>query len=172
MFSRTSCQDCPYTILGISRNAMMIEIKRAYHSQSRNSHPDRLANAPAAERHAGRERMKSINHAYEILTNPAQRTEHDRAHPPQTLTQPRPYSSQGYPAQRRKPDSPRPSTAPNPPPRQAPRPPPTANRSETRAPPPKRQKTYSYHQELTPPQGSMGWVAAGHRISKFSTSTT
>ena len=61
-----------YTILGIDYTAGFDEIKRAYHRQVRQYHPDLNPGAPAAE-----VAIKAINAAAEILCNPKKRAEYD-----------------------------------------------------------------------------------------------
>lgn len=55
----------PYDILGVSRDASMDEVKKAYRKKARENHPDLNPNDPDAE-----ERMNKINEAYERITNP------------------------------------------------------------------------------------------------------
>lgn len=55
----------PYDILGVSRNASLDEVKKAYRKKARENHPDLNPDDPAAE-----ERMNKINEAYDRITNP------------------------------------------------------------------------------------------------------
>ncbi len=55
----------PYDILGVSQDASMDEVKKAYRKKARENHPDLNPNDPAAE-----ERMNKVNEAYERITNP------------------------------------------------------------------------------------------------------
>ncbi|MCI9128881.1 MAG: J domain-containing protein [Eggerthellaceae bacterium] len=55
----------PYDILGVSKDASLDEVKRAYRKKARENHPDLNPNDPAAE-----ERMNKINEAYDRITNP------------------------------------------------------------------------------------------------------
>ncbi len=55
----------PYDILGVSRDASLDEVKRAYRKKARENHPDLNPDDPAAE-----ERMNKINEAYDRITNP------------------------------------------------------------------------------------------------------
>ena len=61
-----------YEILGVSRNATQVEIKRAYRRLARQYHPD-VSNDPDAE-----ERFKELNTAYEVLSDPDKRARYDR----------------------------------------------------------------------------------------------
>jgi len=63
-----------YKILGVRPTASPEAIKRAYHRLARTSHPD-VNSAPDAE-----ERMKALNRAYEILSDPERRRQYDRDH--------------------------------------------------------------------------------------------
>ncbi len=61
-----------YDTLGISRDASMEEIKRAYRRLARVHHPDANLGDPAAE-----ERFKQVTSAYEVLSDPARRERYD-----------------------------------------------------------------------------------------------
>lgn len=61
----------PYKILGIPPNATASQIKQAYHRLARQYHPDLNKDARASER------MKDINWAYDILSDPEKRSLHD-----------------------------------------------------------------------------------------------
>ncbi len=58
-----------YTILGVSENATAEEIKKTYRKLAFKYHPDRN---PGSE-----ERMKDINEAYAVLSDPGKRREYD-----------------------------------------------------------------------------------------------
>lgn len=61
-----------YEVLGTTRTASDVEIKRAFRSQARQYHPDvnKAADAEA--------RFKEINEAYEVLSDPRKRAAYDR----------------------------------------------------------------------------------------------
>ena len=61
-----------YRALGVPRSATQDEIKRAYRAKAHTLHPDRNK-SPSAER-----RMKQINVAHDVLSDPAQRAEYDQ----------------------------------------------------------------------------------------------
>jgi molecular chaperone HscB len=51
-------------------------IERAFFDKSKELHPDRFANAPAAERVAALSRSRALNDAYQTLKKPVQRAEY------------------------------------------------------------------------------------------------
>ena len=51
-------------------------IERAFFDKSKELHPDRFANAPAAERVAALSRSRALNDAYKVLKNPVARAEY------------------------------------------------------------------------------------------------
>jgi len=63
-----------YKLLGVRPDAGPEAIKNAYHRLARTHHPD-VNGAPDAE-----ERMKAINRAYEVLSDPENRRQYDRDH--------------------------------------------------------------------------------------------
>jgi len=67
----------PYKILGVDRNATHEDIKKAYRSLSLKFHPDKNQGKPEAE-----SIYKSINGAYEILSDEIRRKEYDAPHNP------------------------------------------------------------------------------------------
>lgn len=61
-----------YHILGVSKKASQLEIKAAYRKLALRYHPDKNQDNTYAE-----ERFKEINHAYQVLSNPQQKANHD-----------------------------------------------------------------------------------------------
>jgi Ca-activated chloride channel family protein len=66
-----------YALLGISRKAAQKEIKRAYKKLARRLHPDVNRDADATER------FVQLQKAYEVLSDPKQRSEYDASLPPE-----------------------------------------------------------------------------------------
>jgi len=64
-----------YTILGIAYGASQEDILEAYRESARKCHPDINPDDPKAA-----SRFKQVQAAFEVLGNPAKRTEYDRAH--------------------------------------------------------------------------------------------
>lgn len=62
-----------YEILGVARDASSEEIKRAFRSRARDSHPDANPDDPTAE-----SRFRKIAEAYEVLSDPERRRRYDR----------------------------------------------------------------------------------------------
>lgn len=71
-----------YRILGVSENASVDEIKRAFRELAKKYHPDRNPGDKEAE-----EKFKEINEAYEVLSDPEKRKQYDQF---------RKYKEQGY----------------------------------------------------------------------------
>src|SRR5256885_13090485 len=63
-----------YELLGLSRDATLIEIKRSYRRLARKYHPDINPGDNAAEA-----RFKDITRAYETLSDPDRRMRYDSA---------------------------------------------------------------------------------------------
>jgi len=62
-----------YEVLGVSRSASDDEIKRAYRKLAKKYHPDRNPDDAAAEAN-----FKEVQHAYDILKDPAKRKQYDQ----------------------------------------------------------------------------------------------
>ena len=70
-----------YQLLEVPATATLTQIKRSYRRLARKYHPDMNNGDPQAAEH-----FKLITEAYEVLSDPAQRQNYDRAHPPQPGT--------------------------------------------------------------------------------------
>lgn len=64
----------PYAILGVPRDASPLQVARAHRRLAKAHHPDLHEGA-----HEAAERMRRINEAWSILSNPARRREYDLA---------------------------------------------------------------------------------------------
>ncbi len=61
-----------YTVLGVSQSAAPEEVKSAYRKLAFEYHPDRTGGDPESA-----DRMKAVNEAYAVLSNPDKRREYD-----------------------------------------------------------------------------------------------
>ncbi|HDM79106.1 MAG TPA: DUF1232 domain-containing protein [Deltaproteobacteria bacterium] len=57
----------PYEILGVSRNATINEIKKAYHQKASKYHPDKVSHLGEEFQKLAEEKFKEINWAFETL---------------------------------------------------------------------------------------------------------
>ncbi len=69
----------PYAVLGVSRDATPLQVARAHRRLAKRHHPDLHEGADAVADAA--ERMRRINEAWAILSNPVRRGEYDRSFP-------------------------------------------------------------------------------------------
>jgi hypothetical protein len=113
-----------YDILGISKFASDVEIKKAYILRSKMMHPDRFNQKSQKEEWAmANEMLKELNHAYGVLKDPVSRSTYDR-------TMGGGYSQQSAPP-------PQSSTYSSPPPRREAEPPPIPKKPQYQPPPTK-----------------------------------
>ena len=75
----------PYAVLGVARDATPLQVARAHRHLAKAHHPDLHEGAAEA---AGR--MRNINEAWAILSNPARRAEYDGSHPSSGMPSARP----------------------------------------------------------------------------------
>ena len=66
----------PYAVLGITREATPLQVARAHRRLAKRHHPDLHEGAIEAA-----ERMRRINEAWALLSNPIARADYDRSHP-------------------------------------------------------------------------------------------
>ena len=66
----------PYAVLGIDREATPLQVARAHRRLAKRHHPDLHEGATEAA-----ERMRRINEAWALLSNPIARADYDRSHP-------------------------------------------------------------------------------------------
>lgn len=67
-----------YSVLGLSRDATVDDIKKSYRKLALELHPDRQQAASAADRDAAEARFKRVGEAYEVLSDPETRRRYDR----------------------------------------------------------------------------------------------
>ena len=63
-----------YAILGVNKSATAESIKKEYRALARKLHPDKNPGDAAAE-----ERFKQVSEAYDVLSDPAKRSEYDES---------------------------------------------------------------------------------------------
>ena len=66
-----------YEILGVNKNATDEEIKKAYRKLAAQWHPDRWVNATDEEKKTAEEKIKEINEANSVLSDPEKRRNYD-----------------------------------------------------------------------------------------------
>ena len=66
----------PYVVLGVARDATPLQVARAHRHLAKRHHPDLHEGATDEA-----ERMRTINEAWAILSNPSSRADYDRSHP-------------------------------------------------------------------------------------------
>lgn len=67
-----------YDVLGVTRDASLEEIRRAYRNLAKTFHPDRHAGTPEAVRAHSEQVMATVNEAYHVLSDADRRAEYDR----------------------------------------------------------------------------------------------
>ncbi|PPQ90768.1 hypothetical protein CVT25_010157 [Psilocybe cyanescens] len=67
-----------YEELGLPKDALPDQIRKAYKKRALQTHPDRLPpNATPADKSASEEKFRRVNNAYEVLSDPQKRAEYD-----------------------------------------------------------------------------------------------
>jgi hypothetical protein len=68
-----------YDVLGVAPDAPAPVVRAAYLALARRHHPDYFVDAPPAARAEAEQRMRAVNEAWAVLSDPARRTAYDRA---------------------------------------------------------------------------------------------
>ncbi|KAJ7109959.1 DnaJ domain-containing protein [Mycena epipterygia] len=66
-----------YKLLNVTKSASQDEIRTAYKKESLRTHPDRIANASAAEKKKATEKFQAVADAYYVLSDTTRRREYD-----------------------------------------------------------------------------------------------
>jgi len=66
-----------YEKLGVSKNATIDEINKAYRKMAVKKHPDKFMSAPPEEKKKAEEQFKELNQIHEILSDPQKRADYD-----------------------------------------------------------------------------------------------
>ncbi|KAJ7359916.1 DnaJ domain-containing protein [Mycena albidolilacea] len=66
-----------YKVLNIEKSATQDEIRAAYKKEALRTHPDRTANASAAEKQKATEKFQAVGEAYYVLSDSTRRREYD-----------------------------------------------------------------------------------------------
>ena len=74
----TSEERTHYQVLGVPDSAGAEQVRRAHRQLARVLHPDRQAGATPAERSLAERRMREINAAWTVLSDPTRRRDYDR----------------------------------------------------------------------------------------------
>lgn len=76
--SRTQRSPSAYAVIGVSPRATQDEIRDVYRQLAKKHHPDRVQRLSPNLQETARQKMKDINHAYNMINNPRKRREYDR----------------------------------------------------------------------------------------------
>lgn len=66
-----------YKTLGVTADASISAVRKAYHDQARRWHPDRFAGKPTLEAKKAEDRMRKVNEAWSVLGDPNHRKTYD-----------------------------------------------------------------------------------------------
>jgi curved DNA-binding protein CbpA len=69
----------PYAVLGVPRDATALQIARAHRQLAKRHHPD--LQDDEGRRNEASARMRRINEAWAVLSDPVSRADYDRTHP-------------------------------------------------------------------------------------------
>ncbi|MGL5175489.1 MAG: molecular chaperone DnaJ [Cetobacterium sp.] len=67
-----------YEVLGATKGASDVEIKKAYRKAAMKYHPDKFSGASEAEKKEAEDKFKEINEAYQVLSDENKRAQYDR----------------------------------------------------------------------------------------------